>query len=420
MNLVLISFLLFSQPWGHAEKKYIWLYEKESNSLPNKWENYHQIITPNNGIVIGYTSDLSIHGIAARLYENHLKHLEENDEIILIGHGIGGLVARSLKNLSKSVTGIITIGTAHNGSELLRNAMNGKAINLFAHLTVKVNKAFDESTWAALNSAPHASTLAKPLVQQVNYLKNKLQGGTLSALNEIFRTSTEFNALNQSNVYDLLPNSRYIKKNNETILDVPMVNIYGSEDPRQVVRAMGTQSKLKNVMSVALPDEEFDREFLPGIYSSLAAIRKVLQTHNIVYNALAVPAKFSPTIWFTRELILKAHYNWVEIYRYLDVDMDSDFALIMGAVDYKFQNYCIPSVIDPTIRICKMKYLPYMLENDGLYSKTDVLFKGKRSSPVFNVKAQGVNHLEMRNHPVIANILHQIIKDKKYGKEFSH
>jgi hypothetical protein len=416
MKLVFVLILLCNHNWSIAEKKYIWLQGIEYQDILIPSEIADKIFKNSNYHIIEYSSDRSINRIAISIYENHLKTLERNNEIILIGFGMGGLVARSLKNMSNSVIGIITIGTAHNGSVLLNNAMNGKDFNLFGRLIGYAIKAFDESMLATKDLTYPASTLTKPIMNPILYFKNESTEKTFTKLKETYHIATGLYGLNYISVFDLIPNSNYIKNINDVTLDVPLVNIYGTEDYWQVLR---TISSFNNLNSQTSDEFEFDKVLFPQIYRALATIMMVQQTHNITYNSFAVLAKHFPSIWHTRESVLKARYNWDQIYRYIDVDIHMDFAVLMGAIEQRYMNFCTPLPTDIKQLKCTMKYLPFTIENDGIYSRFDMTFKAKSSSRVYNLNATGLNHSENSNHHTIKNIIQKIVKDKQYGHEFS-
>jgi len=403
-----------------AGRQYIWLQAEDSSVGGFTAEAYQQLLTPNNGHVLFYNSELPISSAAKRLYENHLKNRQDNHEIIVIGHGLGGLIARSLQSLSKSIRGIITICTPHNGSVLFANVLNAKSYNYFKHLIAKINSALCESGKFTELRGPFSNVLSGPLEQIQQQFKQLLSESCILASNKAYQNSIESFALNQISHHELLPQSNFIKKINEISQDVPLINIYGSEDPWQTVRLTRSYHNSKDKQHKQLSQPEFDEHDVKEICRTMATVRGMQHLYQNIYNALAIPAVFHPQLWFTRESLLKTRYQWDDIYRYFEVDIHADFASAMGAIDYRLRNYCRPTGVNTKELICENKYLPYITENDGILSVRDVTFKGRSNSSVFTLRAQGVNFNEISNHWVMKRILHQIIRENAYGKVFSY
>lgn len=414
--LFLILIYLTSQL---SAKKYVWLHGLEGEKDANTWDIYKQHLTSTNGFILEYPSNNSIPGIAGLVYNNQLKSIQGNDDVILIGHSMGGLVARSMQLLSPNVKAIITSGTAHHGSTLVRNTLNGKTYNFFATAINRANKAIDQSLWSGIFSGFPVTTIAAPIVLPVTIFKSAFVTTTLSLLRGVYNTGIGIYSLSHQCIIDMLPTSRYLQTLNSTPIGVPIINIYGSEDSWQVVRAMGTLSKVSDVKKIANMDRNYDNVWIPHIYAGLSYVSQIQQAHNVVYNALALPAVFLPWIWLTRELVLKARYNWDEMYRYINIGMHGDFATNMGATDYKLQDYCLPKGLDLTKLTCTRKYLPVITDNDGILGKKDVLLSPTQGNYVVNVRIPGVNHQEMGNHIEMRKFLEGVINQRTHGEVFS-
>ena len=400
-------------------QKYIWLHGLEGQKGSNTWDIYKQHLTNENGYIFEYESSKSIPAIAGDIYTNQISLVEGNDNLILIGHSMGGLVARSVQLLSPGVKGIITVGAANSGSVLLANTLNGKTYDYFSKAVRMVNAAVDKSLLSGIFSGPPVTIIALPVIAPINLFKDVVVNKTLDLLKLSYQIGIGIYALGHPCIRDMLPNSTYLRSLNATSCNVPVLNIYGSEDYWQVVRAVGT---LKNVTEVKNPlnmDKNYDMEFVSKMQSALGIIYQIRRTHNLVYNALAVPAIFMPWIWLTRELVLDARFEWDAIYRYFETGIHADFATNMGSVEYRLQNYCIPTGFDLNKKSCTQKYLPYIIENDGILSRKDVISPLLTGINIHNIRVSGVNHQEMGNHIEMRKLLEGIINYKTYGETFS-
>lgn len=417
-NIILIVCFILSMT-AFTQKKFIWLHGLEGAKGPNTWDIYQQYLTATNGFVIEYPSDNTIAGIANRIYQSDIKPIEVDDDLVVIAHSMGGLVARSLTGLSPKIKGIITVGTPNSGSVLLKNTLSGKTYDFFHQAIRMASGAVDNSLLSGIFSGFPVTTIAAPIVIPITIFKNSTRDGVLTSLKIVLQTGMGIYALSHPCIRDMLPGSALLQHLNTKTDTVPHVNIYGAEDNWQVVRAIGSLSKINDVKNPQYRDQSFDQEYVPKMQAGLIFISQIQQTHNLVYRALAVPAIFMPWIWLTRELVLNARLEWDALYRYLDVSMHADFASNMGAVEYRLQDYCIPTGIDLQKLSCKKSYVPFILENDGILSRQDVISGMEYKENTYNVRVLGVNHQEMGNHIEMRKLLEEIIINKKYGNAFS-
>lgn len=418
MKNLLIIYFLFISAGVFSAQKYVWLHGLEGHKGSNTWDIYKQHLTQNNGYIFEYLSNNSITGIAEDLYSKHIKPIEGSDNIILIGHSMGGLVARSIQLMSPGVKGIIIVGAANSGSTLLANTLNGNIYDYFSKAVKMANFAVDKSLLSGIFSGFPVTIIAAPIVVPVTVFKNSAINKVLDLLKTTYQAGIGIYAQSHPCIRDMLPNSTYIKSINARRCDVPLVNIYGSEDYWQVVRAMGTLINVEEVKTPMNMDKSYDQEFVLKMQLALGCIYQIQNVHNFVYNALAVPARFMPWIWLTRELVLNARYEWDGIYRYFETGIHADFAANMGAVEYRLQNYCIPGGLDLNKLTCTQKYLPYILENDGILSRKDVVSPLLTGVNIHNVRVLGVNHQEMGNHIEMRKLLEGIINYSTYGEVF--
>lgn len=419
MKTIILTVCFILSMTAFTQKKIIWLHGLEGAKGPNTWDIYQQYLTATNGFVIEYPSDNTIAGIANRIYQSDIKPIEFDNDLVVIAHSMGGLVARSLTGLSPKIKGIITVGTPNSGSVLLKNTLSGKTYDFFHQAIRMASGAVDNSLLSGIFSGFPITTIAAPIVIPITIFKNSTRDGVLTSLKIALQTGMGIYALSHPCIRDMLPGSALLQHLNTKTDTVPHINIYGAEDNWQVIRAIGSLSKINDVKNPQYRDQSFDQEYVPKMQAGLVFISQIQQTHNLVYKALAVPAIFMPWIWLTRELVLKARLEWDALYRYLDVGMHADFASNMEAVEYRLQDYCIPTGIDLQKLSCKKSYLPFILENDGILSRQDVISGMEGKENIYNVRVPGVNHQEMGNHIEMRKLLEEIIINKKYGSAFS-
>jgi pimeloyl-ACP methyl ester carboxylesterase len=415
---LLLSISAMSIP-GFSANRYIWLHGLEGEHGLNTWDSYSTLFSPGNGYVFEYTSDNTISGITADLYSRKIKPLASEGSMVVIGHSMGGLIARKLMSHSDKISGIITVASAHNGSTLLRNTLNGNVIDYFTRAIKMANSAIDASLWSGIFSGIPVTTLAAPLITPVSVFRNKTVNHTLFLLKHAMQAGVGVYRLGHPCIMDMLPGSSFLTTLNSTAYDVPILNIYGAEDHWQVVRALGSLSQVDRVKDSQNLDKSYDDTYFSALQTGLAIIYQVQHTHNLVYNALGIVARFLPWIWISRELVLKARYNWDEMYRYLETGIHTDLASAMGATQYQLQNYCVPTGPDLNQLSCRLMYLPVVIENDGVLSVKDSYCNPIPDQVVYNVRVAGVNHQEAGNHVAMRKLMNEIINLKLYGDAFA-
>ena len=418
-NYKFVFIMLIVSYTAHAADRYIWLHGLEGEHGLNTWDIYNGMFTPDNGYVLEYKSDRSIVGIAANLYKSQIQSMDTMGSMVVIGHSMGGLVARSLLDYTESISGLITVATANNGSGLLKSVVDGRMYNFFANAVTMANTAIDASLWSGIFSGAPVTTLAAPLVVPVTVFKNRTVNSTLFLLKNVMNAGVGIYQFGHPCVRDMIPGSSFLNQLNGSSHTVPLLNVYGAEDHWQVLRALGSLSKVDLVKNPQNTDVSYDKEYFSALQTGMAYIYQIQNTHNVVYNALGVAALFMPWIWITRELVLKARHNWDAIYRYLETGIHTDLADVMGATSYKLQNFCTPGGVNLKKLTCRSAYLPVVTENDGILAKKDVVLLSGIDQPVFNVQVLGVNHQEMGNHMAVRKLLNEVLNQKIYGEAFA-
>ncbi|RMD75458.1 MAG: alpha/beta hydrolase [Bacteroidetes bacterium] len=145
-----------------------------------------------------YQPELGVEGAAQQL----ATHLQPYDDVLVLAHDYGGLVARQLANISDKVGALVLLGVPNYGSGALE--------------------------WAVKPYAPNNQSKAEELLDQLKIMKQKLGCEGDCALLESFegwiedlRQSPEFYA-------PMFPQSPELLQLGENLPDVPWVVIYGS------------------------------------------------------------------------------------------------------------------------------------------------------------------------------------------------
>ncbi len=401
-----------------AEKRYIWLHGLMGNSEQNTWDIYNSLYTSGAGKILKYRSDRSIVEIANKIYEEEIKPYENEVEFVIIGHSMGGLVARYLQLITPSIKGLVTVGTGHMGATLLQSAFDGRITEIFNKTVLMSNNAIENSTQKNLVASFPLSVLAAPLVYPVLSYKNQVLTEGLQFINNQVSTAI-YSIPNLSPcVRDLQPKSEFLNFINSKPIKVPFVNIYGAEDYYQFLRAMGSLYKSEEVKNSENIDREYDTELFDELNLALAVINKIQNAHDLVYKALAYPAVFMPWIWVSREMVLKAKLDWKNIFNYLQTGIHDELLNAMGSFEYRLTTYCLGNYKSADLNTCFTRFVPFQIENDGVLTRKDILIPNPENEKIYNVRVPKVNHMEMGNQPEMRKVFNALTNVGTYGKVF--
>lgn len=424
----------------YGQKKVVWLHGLQGDQTPSTWDMYQTHFTSTNGQVVKYASVFnSVKSAAASLTNEKIN--PSNQDIILVGHSMGGLVSRSMLPNNSKIKGIISAGSPNQGSSLIANAINGKVFNVFETGISKSSVAIDKSLAAAVFCAPPVSTISAPVAVGLNAFKNTALVGLAVAKSVIGDAISIYSTITPC-TQDLLPSSSYVKESQSQYINVPYLNIYGAEDYWQVVRIAGSFLNMDKVKKVENIDVSYDESCFPTMYSALSITSQIQTAHNDVYQALVYPAIVMPWIWATRELVLSARHDWDGVYRYLETDMHNNFASMVGANAYELRSYCVEEWVEddnlplienapakiispnqPTTghweRVCHTSYVPVTLEHDGILTSKAVIVPESKGVKIMNVRVPHVNHQEMGNQIEMRKIFEKAYNSDQYGQIFN-
>lgn len=427
-----------------AQKRVVWLHGLQGDQSPSTWDVYNMYFTPSNGQVVKYKSIFnSIKSAAASLSNDQIN--PQNQDVILVGHSMGGLVSRTMLQDNSKIIGVISAGTSHYGSNLIANAINGKVFNVFEIGVIKVNSALDKTLVASVFCAPPVSILAAPIAGGVYVFKCYALVG-LVAIRVILGEAISVYSMITPCTQDLLPNSNYINELKNQRINIPYINIYAAEDYWQIVRIVGSLGNMDKVKKIENLDTSYDESYFSTINSALSTINYIKTAHNDVYKALFWPAIFMPWIWATRELLITARNEWDGVHRYIETDLHNNWSSMVGANTYELRTYCteewvndvesLQSLEAPSKKIvspdqlssghwerrCYTSYIPIALEHDGILNSKEAFLPQNlvgTYGQIWNIRVSHVNHQEMGNHIEMKKIFNDAFINNSYGKVFS-
>jgi hypothetical protein len=208
--------------------QYVWLHGL--NDTGDCWDLYRQSLTPTNSSSRTYSSTTSIDSIGINVWNNSITNRKN---LILIGHSMGGLVARAIENQHpNNVKGIITIGTPHEGAAILNKIDNGALTELSEKVVDKVVLNVDASACALLltGNTGVAMTIGSAIVATSSSLKKDL---ILPAIDGYIE-DTKSSILKSQCVKDMAVGSSYMKTIANRTVNVPILT-FGCDE-----NALGT------------------------------------------------------------------------------------------------------------------------------------------------------------------------------------
>ncbi len=379
---------------------YIWLHGLNDDT--SCWSIYQQALTPYiysstayNNYRFGYSSDRSIEKIASDMWTAKTGYFGSGT--ILIGHSMGGLIARELEyNHSGSIKGIITIGTPHQGAPVLRELSNGGANKLTRKVGDKVKSSVNTSVAAIFIPIPGIGlTLAVLTSARIDDLYKYL------VLPYIDKTINEEVAKNYGAdcSKDMIPGSAYMNKIANRKVNVPILTFACQEDRWQLARLgyCTANNPTLQTNASANTDGNYDMGGYNQLNSLNGKFKTVGEIHANIASVCAVAGFFFSYFRTLSALHSCASVSWKSTAGYIDNGLDYDHADLIGAYhideithNHKFlrrrwKTYSYVKVTEP---------------HDGVVSiNSQQLDKSKGTEVIWAASTiKGVNHMEEFNH----------------------
>lgn len=392
-KISIFAFALFALVLNiNAQNNYKWIHGL--NGTEDSWKIYKEAFTPVNGSMLKYSSDKSITSIAEVVWNENYNQFNQNT--ILIGHSMGGLVARELeRNHSTKIKGIITLGTPHQGAHVAKELQNGKLNALARKTFAKVTNSLQVSTTAFMFTIPGISF---PVIVKTNDVMNKLNAAMGVAIGPVVNTVVS-SAFNKACSDDLQPGSVFLNRLASRKINVPVLTFASEEDRWQLARVAYCQNNYELLSKD--PNVNIDGKFDLGGYNILNTANAIVKTVGHVHTGFAaacvVGGFWYPYLWAASAAHSVAAVNWYSTADYIDNGLDYDHADLVGA--YRVD------VISEQHKFLWKKWTTYTYvkvpePHDGVASvKTQQLEKSRGYNVIWaNTTIKGVNHMEQRNH----------------------
>ena len=406
---------------ANAEKKVFYVHGTFAESFikndsKHKLGSYRKYFTDKNGTLCWYDSDNNLHDIGTYCYNKYIKPQEVNNDIILVGHSMGGSVCRTMLSKTSNIKGLITAGTAHYGNTFFVQLAN-RQVNVFEFIDEMNNKSIKakEESYTAAANALLSGWIADIVAKKIDEAHGKSMYN-----NGVFR-SIFFDLLipefygKYPCVSEMAENSNFNKNLNAQKINIPFINIYGAEDAWPFIRLLSTIKNQSDVNKFENIDKTYDDEEVVKLNENLSKISLAQDAHDILYDVMSA---LSVVIWkykSSKELIKQARYNWDDLYRYIQYDMHEKIAKYNGSYQYEQRTY--------TYRLFGKTYTKTAIvgitrENDGMNSDKTVMLPESMAGAggrIWNERALGANHMELCNHPNVKKIFENAYKGSSYN-----
>lgn len=392
---------------GARGNNYVWIHGL--NGTADSWYVYQNIFTPNNGTRPSYKSDKSITEISKEFYNSNSALFGKNT--ILIGHSMGGLVARELeRNHSSLIKGIVTIGTGHQGAQFANEIHFGGLNKLKDKVTLRVN-ACATSTFAALSFT--FPGLTKVLIP-ISDVFNGISGVITSPIGDIALNELAAVGFNKSCTDDLQPGSKFLTTLGQRKINVPILTYASEEDRWQLARTVHCQLNYKKLATD--PNINSDGNFEMKGYNLLNSINNSIKIGGQIHTGLAA-AHAVIGFWNPYHLAASAAHgiaaaNWFSTAHYIDNGLDYDHAVLIGASR-------VEKVERKILLLRWFDYITVPESHDGVVSvKSQQLDKLQGINVIWaNSTIKGVNHMEQRNHPKTKEEFKMLLEGKTYAPQ---
>lgn len=390
---------------------YVWIHGLGGSA--DSWKVYQNAFTPNNGTRPDYKSDKSITKIVEGYWSENYDRFGKST--ILIGHSMGGLVARELeRNHSSSIKGIITIGTGHHGANFAKELKFGGELNQLVNGIVNRGNSCVNSTLVAFSfTFPGISSVLIPTARVVDGIAATL----VSPLGNLALNGVAALVYSPECTKDLQPNSEFIKTLETRKVNVPILTFACEEDRWQLARFARCQGNSKEMATN--PSINSDGNYDMAGYNALNTTNNVIKigghTHTGFAVVCGVAGFWNPYLWAAAAAHTAAAVTWYSTSNYIDNGLDYDHAELVGA-------YRIDAIPHNHKFLWKRwttySYVQVPEPHDGIVPvKSQQLDKSKGNNVIWaNTTIKGVNHAEERNHPKTYREFERVFNGESYGE----
>jgi pimeloyl-ACP methyl ester carboxylesterase len=237
--------------------------------------------------------------------------MTNNSNSVIIGHSMGGLVARRLDaNNNRTIGGIVSVGAVHNGALIATNLQNGKIL-------ASARKGFNE-----LTKGPASTTISVVFPFTLGRLNPK--GITNLFWDNVLETylMNQLPPTNSATLRDLMPGSTFLNDLNSRNTRVPFINVTITEKDHEALR-MGASA-------LAHPEEQplhsHDDSGLNSARTKTESWYKAGKDFYLAYRWTQ--------LWRFNSLTRKANY-YKAGETYLDHGFETDYNSLNGGSTYE-------------------------------------------------------------------------------------
>ena len=413
---------------------YVWLHGLNDNY--NCWKVYDNAFTPGISSRPGYSSNNSIANIANSVWNNN--YLSYRSDIILIGHSLGGLIAREIESKKYSnVKAIITIGTPHQGAYVENAIAQGKQHEFVSSLSNKFAIGLSASTAALVG--PFWPVQAGVIVV--------IDGTIMVVTNKVLVPYIESQMADGSlqSEKDMQVGSTYMNTASARKVNVPILCFAAEEDRWSVARLAYCASNKDKLNSDATlnSDGSYDKTG----YNYLQAAQTGCYTLSGIHAGCAAGALalgwWNPWGWWAAGVNTAAGIYWLTTGNYLNNGLDYDYSVLLGSYAYEQRSYCYQKMVCPQAplpyepvkgkqniiapptystddcyyeTVCETRTVAIPCAHDGTVSTyTQQLDKSKGTNVIWATSTiKGVNHMEEFNHYKTRKEFDDVLNGRSY------
>jgi pimeloyl-ACP methyl ester carboxylesterase len=391
---------------------YVWIHGLGGSA--DSWKVYKEAFMPENPTNPKYLSDKSITKIAEGFWNENSDKFGRST--ILIGHSMGGLVARELeRNHSSSIKGIITIGTGHQGANFSKELKFGGELNQLVNgIVIRGNSCVNSTLVAFSFTFPGISAVLVPTARVVDGIANTL----VSPIGNLALNGVASLVYSPECTKDLQPNSEFIKTLEKRKVNVPILTFASEEERWQLARFVRCQANYKELATN--PNINSDGNYDMAGYNALNTTNNVIKigghTHTGFAVVCGVAGFWNPYLWAAAAAHTAAAVTWYSTSNYIDNGLDFDHSVLIGA----YRVDAIPEYHQFLWnKWTTYKYVTVPEPHDGIVPvKSQQLDKSKGNNVIWaNTTIKGVNHAEQRNHPNTKVEFERVFAGESYGKD---
>ncbi|OJV44894.1 MAG: hypothetical protein BGO29_08225 [Bacteroidales bacterium 36-12] len=365
----------------YAKRVFVWLPDLNDEQAYSLIAEYNKIITKYDGIVLNYSSNKTIDNISSELYKDKLKCLEKDNTFVIIGFGVGGIIARNLSTYSKNIEAIITISSPNAGSTLLHNVYAGKTYDFFSYASGMCLKAIEQAILSHQQNYESTNNLFNLIEVSANKFRKISINDYLKSNSSLIQSEIYKYLRNNLCVHNILKGSNFLNKLNNRIDSVFHYNIYGVKD---------------NIHSSKL-------------IHSLALINQIQVAHQFIFNSINFSDIDYQEWCFNREKSYNSLKEWDKIYQYLEAGIDVDIATSIGAIEYKIMELNISCWSAKLQYKRYLSYFPFITDNDGFCSEIDIISNTPNQKCTYNIRFPVLNHFNMYSNDALKIFLDRLI-----------